>query len=62
MERIEDEILEEIEWFCEAHQVSENAFGLTVNNNHKLVSRLRDGKSLRSDTINAIRKHIGEHA
>lgn len=47
-------LLARIEAFCRAHELSEREFGLRVANNHKLVTRLRSGRGVNSQSHDRI--------
>lgn len=47
-------IIESIERHCRATGMAETTFGKKVVNDGKLLSRLRDGKSISIDTYNRI--------
>lgn len=51
-------IIESIERHCQATGVAETTFGKKVVNDGKLLSRLRDGKSISIDTYNRIISEI----
>lgn len=59
--KIEARILNEIYQFCKINKTSEYQFGLRAVGCHKLIKRLRDGREIRSGTINAIREYIAKH-
>lgn len=59
--KIEMQILKEIEGFCVNTGISECQFGLATVRNHKLTKRIREGRAINSNTINAIRTYIAEN-
>lgn len=52
-------IIENIERHCRATGMAETTFGKKVVNDGKLLSRLRDGKSISIETYNRITAEIG---
>jgi hypothetical protein len=53
-----EDLLQRIVLFCSDHGMTERQFGLTVANNHKLVSRLRSGFGVNSQTHDRIMAYI----
>lgn len=51
-------IIESIEVFCRASGIAESTFGKRAVNDGKLLSRLRDGKSISIDTYNRIQRAL----
>jgi hypothetical protein len=49
-----EDLLARILAFCAAHGMTERQFGLAVTNNHKLISRLRSGFGVNSQTHDRI--------
>src|SRR5450631_7475 len=56
-----DQILGEIRDYCRATQTAESTFGRLVVNDGKLVSRLRDGASITTGTLDKVRAYLTEH-
>jgi hypothetical protein len=59
--KIEEELLDEIKKFTSSRGMSEGKFGLEAINDHKLVSRLENGREVRSGTINTIRRFMANY-
>jgi hypothetical protein len=53
-----ESLLSQILRFCSDHGMTERQFGLTVANNHKLISRLRAGYGVNSQTHDRIMAFI----
>jgi SAM-dependent methyltransferase len=51
-------VIDEILQYCRAHGISEATFGRLAVNDGKLVSRLRDGKSITLSTLERVRAFI----
>lgn len=51
-------VLQQVETYCRASGMSERAFGLAVANNHKLVTRLRAGLGMSTQTLDRILAYI----
>jgi hypothetical protein len=56
-----DQILGEIRDFCRATHTAESTFGRLVVNDGKLVSRLRDGATITTGTLDKVRAYLSEH-
>jgi hypothetical protein len=55
-----DALLAQISAYCREAGMAESTFGRRVVNDGKLVSRLREGKHIRVDTLERIRAFLGE--
>jgi hypothetical protein len=55
------QILDEIRDFCRDAGLAESTFGRLVVNDGKLVSRLRDGARITTDTLDRLRTYMAEH-
>ena len=55
-------LLRQIADFCQAHRMAESTFGRQAVNDGKLVSRLRDGKSVTLGTMNKLQAFMGSTA
>src|SRR5258707_2159424 len=53
-----DQILSQISEFCRQSDMAETTFGRRVVNDGKLVHRLREGKRITIDTMDAIQAYI----
>jgi len=49
-----ENLIRQIEAFCEAHGVSERQFGELAMNDGKLVAQIRSGRDLRYSTVQRI--------
>lgn len=49
-----ERLLLRIARYCSDHDIAESTFGRLAVNDGKLVTRLRDGKSIQLDTLNKI--------
>ncbi len=56
-----DDLLSEISEFCRAAGMAESTFGRAAINDGKLVSRLRNGGRITTDTLDKIRGFIAEY-
>lgn len=56
-----EQILTEISEFCRAAGLAESTFGRAAINDGKLVSRLRNGGRITTDTLDKIRAFMAEH-
>ena len=56
-----EQILGEIREFCRETQTAESTFGRRVVNDGKLVSRLRDGARITTDTLGRVRAYLSEN-
>ncbi len=56
-----EQILGAIRAFCRETQTAESTFGRRVVNDGKLVSRLRDGARITTDTLGKVRTFLSEH-
>lgn len=56
--RIEDRILFQIEAILIKTQMKKSTFGKEACGDPKIIDRLRNGKTIRSDTINALEEYI----
>jgi hypothetical protein len=57
-----DDLIGDIENFCNQQRISKSTFGLRVVNDGKLVNRLRDGKGITLKTINRIQDYLDLNA
>lgn len=55
-------LLSEISAYCRDAKVAETTFGRLAVNDGKLVSRLRNGSKVTTDTLQRVRSYIGRHA
>src|ERR1700689_922916 len=55
------QILTEIRDFCRETRTAESTFGRRVVNDGKLVSRLRDGATITTGTLDKVRSYISEN-
>src|ERR1700754_5063547 len=53
-----EQVLGEIREFCRATQTAESTFGRRVVNDGKLVSRLRDGARITTETLDQVRSYL----
>src|SRR5258708_4743460 len=53
-----DQILSEIREFCRETRTAESTFGRRVVNDGKLVSRLRDGARITTETLDKVRSYL----
>lgn len=53
-----DDLITDIEQYCERNGIKETTFGFRCVNDGKLVSRLRKGKTLTLPTLRQIEKYI----
>jgi hypothetical protein len=58
---ISDQILGEIRDFCRKTQTAESTFGRRAVNDGKLVSRLRDGAGITTNTLDKVRVYLSEN-
>ena len=58
---ISDQILGEIRDFCRKTQTAESTFGRRAVNDGKLVSRLRDGARITTNTLDKVRVYLSEN-
>ncbi|MDA0780650.1 MAG: hypothetical protein PQ612_05910 [Rickettsiales bacterium] len=58
---IEQILLKEIHVFLTESKMTPSAFGGQACNDPKIVMRLKEGRELRSGTINKIRKYIADN-
>src|SRR5580700_8417648 len=56
--RTSDQILGEIRDYCRATHTAESTFGRRVVNDGKLVSRLRDGARITTETLEKVRSYL----
>src|ERR1700722_284924 len=55
-----DGLLSEISAFCRARSMAETTFGRAAINDGKLVSRLRDGGRITTQTLDRVRAFMGD--
>jgi hypothetical protein len=53
-----DDLISEIESYCNQQRISKSTFGLRVVNDGKLVNRLIDGKGITLKTVNRIQEYL----
>jgi hypothetical protein len=56
-----DDILSEIEAFCEAHSLKPSAFGRLAANDTMLIPQLRKGRELRRRTVTKVRHFMATY-
>jgi hypothetical protein len=56
-----DDILSEIQAFCETHGLTESQFGRLSNNDTWLIKDVREGRELRRRTIAKIRTFMATY-
>lgn len=56
--QIYQDLFKRIDEFCFYKKISHNRFGLLVCNNHKIVKRIKDNKSITLKTLKKINDYI----
>lgn len=54
-------LLQEIETFCETHDLKEGVFGILALNDKNFVGQLRDGRDMRLSTVERVRRFMATY-